>query len=410
MIYLPGVSRETLRDAEACPPLLAPLVWLGVAGAWFGHVNGKDWTLRGFLRSRARLAATSKWLTTPATRAALAEAAGGGLFHPPASPNCAASVGTPDSLHALLVPDLPAEMLDWMSGKMSPARLKAFAALARKELGFDPQKLSPQDAARRLARQEGNWAKVWARFDAVGGRGCEAVVALLRLEEPEGLFAHPDAYPAVNARREQELRKALAAVGTMPSDAAKVAVLKLEAEHGPRRETLWARRGEAPLAVALGRLGRRGTGRRLAGARSASLRRPLCGTAARALTAAAIRGPRGGAQAADDRAAVSSALRAIYMPWVEEGARALQGLVKSGALGFGADPKPSDADAVVFVDGLRMDLGIALAEALEKAGSRREVLLDWRWTGFPTTTATCKPLVTPAAGRLHRGEAAIVRT
>ena len=51
MIYLPGVSRETLRAAEACPPPLVPLVWFGVAGAWFGHVNGKDWTVTAFLQA-----------------------------------------------------------------------------------------------------------------------------------------------------------------------------------------------------------------------------------------------------------------------------------------------------------------------------------------------------------------------
>jgi hypothetical protein len=96
-----------------------------------------------------------------------------------------------------------------------------------------------------------------------------------------------------------------------------------------------------------------------------------------------------------DRAAVTAALRSIYLPWVEDGALALQGLVKSGALNFSAKPPAAAADAVVFVDGLRMDVGIAVAEALEKAGA--SVTLDWRWTGFPTTTATCKPLVSPVA-------------
>ena len=49
IIYIPGVGRETLKGAEDCPPLLQPLVWFTVTGSLFGHVNGKDWTLRGFL-------------------------------------------------------------------------------------------------------------------------------------------------------------------------------------------------------------------------------------------------------------------------------------------------------------------------------------------------------------------------
>ena len=49
IIYLPGLGRDVLKGAEDCPRLLQPLVWFTVAGNLFGHVNGKDWTLRGFL-------------------------------------------------------------------------------------------------------------------------------------------------------------------------------------------------------------------------------------------------------------------------------------------------------------------------------------------------------------------------
>ena len=51
ILYLPGVGRETLKSADDSPALLQPLVWYTVAGTLFGHVNGKDWTLRGFLGS-----------------------------------------------------------------------------------------------------------------------------------------------------------------------------------------------------------------------------------------------------------------------------------------------------------------------------------------------------------------------
>jgi len=398
VIYLPGVSRETLRDAEACPPLLAPLVWLGVAGAWFGHVNGKDWTLRGFLAAD-RGSLNLEIADDTVTRASLAEAASAVFARP--LDQLRGQRWNADSLHALLSPDLEADMLAWMGGKMDAARFSAFAARAAKDLGFDPRKLSPQDAARRLARKEGRWAQVWGRFDAANGRGHEAVVSLLGVEAPEALFADSDAYPAVNARREDVLRQALLRLGGLARDQAAIEVLKLEAEHGPRRDTVWGRRGEAPLAGALGRLTviaqapgwpahdpqALATGYAEGGAR-------IDGAALAALAAA----PRD-----SDRAAVTAALRAIYLPWVEEGALALQRLVKTAALSFTAKPEPTTADAVVFVDGLRMDLAIALTEALERAGAAAS--LDWRWTGFPTSTATCKPLVSPVASLL-RGEAA----
>ena len=49
ILWLPGVDRATLRAADECPAELVPLAWLVVAGSFFGHMNGKDWTLGGFL-------------------------------------------------------------------------------------------------------------------------------------------------------------------------------------------------------------------------------------------------------------------------------------------------------------------------------------------------------------------------
>ena len=76
IVYLPGVGRETLRATEECPAHLALLAWFAVAGALFGHPNGKDWTLRGFLASKPAYGGLG--LEVPrdeATRAALAAAA-----------------------------------------------------------------------------------------------------------------------------------------------------------------------------------------------------------------------------------------------------------------------------------------------------------------------------------------------
>jgi hypothetical protein len=50
---------------------------------------------------------------------------------------------------------------------------------------------------------------------------------------------------------------------------------------------------------------------------------------------------------------------------------------------------------VLFVDGLRYDLGRLLTEALEGLGCR--VDLKSRWAALPTVTATAKPAVTPVA-------------
>ncbi len=394
ILYLPGIARETLRDAETCPPLLAPLVWLGIAGAWFGHVNGKDWTLRGFLAAE-RGSLNLDVSDDAATRMALAEAAT--IVFTRDLSELRGRRWDADLLHALVAPDLESDVLAWMCGALDASRFNAFAARASRDLGFDPRRLSPQDAARRLARREGRWAQVWGRFESANGLGYDAVVALLGLEAPASLFEDNSAYPTVNTDRETALRGGLMRLGGMSRDIAAIEIMTLEGQHGARRETVWGRRGEAAQAVALGRLALIAQAPAWPAlgpdAFAAEYARSGARIDAAAMAALAT------APAEADRAAVTAALRAIYLPWVEDGALALQGLVKSGAHSFAASHAPTTADAVVFVDGLRMDLGIALAEALEKAGA--SATLDWRWTGFPTSTATCKPLVSPVAGRLH---------
>lgn len=100
-----------------------------------------------------------------------------------------------------------------------------------------------------------------------------------------------------------------------------------------------------------------------------------------------------------DRVAVTAALRAVYLPWLEESAIALQELVRTGKVRF-AVPSAMEptATTILFVDGFRMDLARELVDLLEKEGLT--VKLGWAWSGFPTVTATCKPLVSPVASML----------
>ena len=104
--------------------------------------------------------------------------------------------------------------------------------------------------------------------------------------------------------------------------------------------------------------------------------------------------------AAEDRAAVTAALRALYLPRLQREAALLQDLLRAGVPQ--SQPR-GEVDTLLFVDGLRMDLAQQLAVLLRNSGASVDV--DWRWAGFPTVTATCKPLATPAAGRFRGGAA-----
>ena len=399
ILYLPGVGRETLKSADDCPALLQPLVWHTVAGTLFGHVNGKDWTLRGFLASD-RGPLKLDIAEDNATRAALAHAALRFCSRP--VEDLGGRRWDADQVNALLAPDLAADMLDWIDGAFTeagdPGRFAAFANIAEKQLKFDPRKLSPQDAVRRLAKREGRWEEVWGRFAA--STGFETVVTYLCLEQPRTLFEHSenrDSYPRLNAQDEKKLREALLMLADLSPGASKKRIAELNEEHAWRRETVWARRGDAPLAQALAFVANVAAAKPLPNRDGNALAEAYVAAGADADWAAIC--ALAAAPRELDREAITAALRAVYLPWVEAGAVSLQELIRIGKVTLAAPPDAEpEATTLLFVDGLRMDLARELVRRLEAEGLK--VSLDWMWSGFPTVTATCKPLVSPVASIL----------
>lgn len=401
IIYLPGVGRETLKSADDCPVLLQPLVWLTVAGSFFGHVNGKDWTLRGFLaaeRGKLQLSIPED----PATRAALSLAAA--RFCSRSIEDLRGRRWDADAFNALLAPDVEADMLDWMDGTFRPemdaSRFAAFASIATRDLKLDPRKLSTQDAAKRLAQRKGKWASIWNRF--ASSTGYSGVVQLLHAEEPGDMFVDRTPYPRINASEEKNLRDALLKLVASERTDASAKILQLEGTHAWRRETIWARRGEAPLADALSHLARVAVAKSLPPHDGNELAQAYFVEGAdvdwAAMRALAV------APREIDRNAVSAALRALYLPWLDDNATALQDLLREGKLRL-AQPSPPDenSNSIVFIDALRMDLAKELVRQLTAEGITAK--LTWCWSGFPTVTATCKPLVSPV-GALLAGESA----
>jgi hypothetical protein len=273
--------------------------------------------------------------------------------------------------------------------------------LAAKKLGLDPRKKPRQEAAARLAKREKGWGEVWHRFEEASG-GYEGVVKLLVMEEPQDLLSPPETYPTENIRRETALRKNLGDLASKPHTEAVKAVLALEAEHAWRRGTVWAKRGEAKLAEALEHLAVIATATALPAHTPDAMAEAYAAEGwkvdAAALAALDI------ARTGENRDAVITALRTVYLPWLDAGAAALQTLGMQGKLPLAlpkAPPKAPDNAALVFVDGLRMDVAKRLDTALEAQGAK--VVFGWRWSGFPTVTATCKPLASPAAGLFAGG-------
>ena len=295
------------------------------------------------------------------------------------------------------------DLLVWLNDaagakdEWAAARWSAFRSRCRADLGFDPEKDGELAAAERLGRREGAWTSIWDRFvesPALYG----GIPELLSRAKPDELFVERSSWPQENEADEDELRKALLELEGQAPPAARAKVIELERRHAERRDWVWAKLGEAPLAHAVAHLAviaeRAST--HLGGGSAAEMARSYA-DGAWEIDAAALFSIASVKTAADTRA-VSHALDAIYRPWLEAAALHLQSLeaTEPGAIRDAAttyETKVESGTVMLFADGLRFDLAQRMVERLRARGLSATCAA--RWSGLPTVTATAKPAVSP---------------
>jgi hypothetical protein len=407
VIYMPGVSRQTLRAVEECPDSLKPLVELQYRGAVWMQKNGKDWTARAFLVNDEEglgLDVAEDKLTLQAMQGALRQ-----LAVTPIARLRDRRLEAED-FDKLMIGDTPRDLLLWlndpegMRAQWDGGTWSAFRNLCRQDYGFDPEADGEIVGGEKLGLREDAWYGVWERF-AESPALYPGIPDLLRRAKPRGqLIFEREPWPDENDPMENALRATLAEVGSMKAGEARERIEKLETEHGVRRGWVWARLGMCPLANALEHLAvlaRRTT--TTLGGDSAEAMAKLYAEGGHLADDAAMRAL-ACVKTAEDYAAVQAAVRCIYLPWLEDTARHFQGCLAAQALPAVAQQESVQADVgecILFADGLRFDIGQRLAAM---AGARQmEVSTTWRWAALPTVTATAKPAASPVASRLRGG-------
>ena len=399
VLYLPGVSRQELRAADDCPNRLKPLVELLYRGAVWAHPNGREWTVRAFLASPKGLGldVADDRATREAMLQALREAAVAPLGRLRGRRLDA------DDFRRMLSPDPLRDVLQWMGegaamrSRLGPQKWEAFRAQCREDLALDPETDADVVAGDRLAAGEGAWGRVWERFLEAPESYSHVADVLMRSRPAEVPMFGRERWPHLNESDEENLRRRLAAVAALDHDAACGALLALEEEHGPRRDWVWARLGRSPMAVAIGPLARLAEEARttLGGGTPGEIADAYVDSGWQADTAA--REALAAAPAAD-RELVAGIVRQLLLPWLDDSARAFQAAAERDPLPARGEQPPVEAEegvCLLFVDGLRYELGRAMGEMLEGRGFAAR--LDWRWAALPTVTATGKPAVSPAA-------------
>ena len=408
IVYLPGVARQELRAGEDCPATLRPLVELLYRGTAWMHQGGHDYKVSAFLKSPAVLGLDVA--EDSQTKRALLNAVREVLGSTIASLKGRRLEAV--DFNKLLSKDINRDLLKWLGNSegtqqaMSQEQWQAFVQTIKSDFQFDPKEDGVLTAAERLCQGDGAWADAWRRFEEAPDVFPGLLDVLGRVEPAGGLFAGKDTsrYVRANDEAEEALDVALGELQGLPHKQACEAVIDLEDKHGMRRNTVWAKLNRTRFANALKHLAilARGASKPIGGVSPKDFVEAYESTGWRTdlamLDAVAL------IEGAKDES-VLEVVRQLAEPWMGDGAMAFQTAVNSYPLQNASAVTGVAAEegcCVLFVDGLRYDLGRLVAEALEEAGCG--VKMGWRWAALPTVTATAKPAVTPVADKITGGK------
>jgi hypothetical protein len=407
IIYLPGYSREQLRNLEECPDEIKPLAGLQYLGEVWSQRNGRDWTLLAYLKT-SQGGLSLKVNDEPETREAIKNAAN------VLADESVDYLKSREPLNAAFFDDLhhadPArQILQWMNdpdGEKQTMRTagnwKSFCAKCKKEYELDPEKEGAASAAEKLGMLKGKWGDIWDRFREKPSAYPQIPHLLRNAKQPKWL-PRMDSWPRHNDSREKELSLALVGLKEVAPEDARNQITELEKTHGQRRTWVWAEMGESPLARALEHLtvlAKITKETKFGGTVEEQAERYTCDlwkaddAVIRVLEQATNK---------TNLKAITVAINALYPAWLNEMAEAFQKEWKRAPVQFTKENRDLVmGEAILFVDGLRMDLGHRICSMMADAGC--SCTMSHRFSALPTETSTAKPAVMPIAGELNAGE------
>jgi len=409
ILYLPGVSRQELRAVETCPEHLKPLAELQYRGVLWSQLNAKDWTILAFLKSDQgglSLDVAMDNETKNAMQLALY------LLLDEDIELLKGKRLDKDYFNTLIAGGDPVrDLLLWLDqgdafrASRNDNEWRAFVEVCNSHLAFHPQNDGVLEGAVRLAAHEGPWNAIWERFCEAPKRYSNIPSLIRRCSPPnDSMFwrlpdiGAYDGWPQWNEDQEHRLREELSALSDLSPHQARGKIAELENSHGARRTLVWVELGESPLARALEHLA-------IIAERTQS---SLAAGAVDDITAGyltfgweadnAVLQALALTEGASNFEVVALAIRAVYLPWIEDSARYLQRLIHNdtypgGTIATKHPPAYQEGECVLFVDGLRFDTAKRLAAILKE--SVVEVAERPTWAALPSVTATGKAAVAP---------------
>lgn len=405
IIYLPDVSRQTLRAGNDCPIELQPMVELLYRGTVWTQKSGRDWTVEAMLVSadamgldlsrdnvtrRSMIASLTVLATTPIERLQ-----GKHL--------------EAEDFDKLMIGDHPHDLLRWMSDPerctqelADVGKWVSFSSACNKDYNFDPESDGVIVAGEKLGLKNNSyWEQLWDRF-VLAPANYPGLPDLLSRSKPQSQLTYDrETWPTENEKEEEKLRAALLGLADVDPAQAREAIGKLDEQHSLRRSWVWAKLGHAPLAQAMEHLVK--VAQRAAshlGGDSPEDMANLYAESGFLVDDAAIR-VLAAVKSSADKAAIAAALRSVYLPWISHAADRLQELTGNNRLPTAGEQETVRAEmgqVILFADGLRFDVARRLADSLGERNFR--CAQKNRWAALPSVTATAKPAVSPVAEQL----------
>ncbi len=403
VIYMPGISKNDLKNITAAGLDLQPLMEYQYTGAIFTQVNGREWTVLAFMENQ-QSGLGLKVAQDRATLEALVKALPS-IFQD-RNVQFPSSIVDANYLHSVLVPDAIPNILRWLCKgdeflkSLPPDTKDAFINICRSRFGFEPDYKNIKDIVEKFGSQRNDWKQVWQLYASAPKKYAE-LEGLLRFAKPDdlggGLFAFPkESWPQVNEEQEDELRKVLGALSKLQPKEALQKLIILDQQHKDRRHWVWSELGYAPLANALPYLVSMTevSTTAYASASVEELKEYYVKTGYRADQA--MRKALALVKSEKDKEAVKSLISALYKPWLESITRKFQALIKNDVSIFTRQNiLAENEEFVLFVDAFRYELASEFAERLTRHNYRVE--LQSGWSAIPSLTPTAKADVSPVA-------------
>jgi len=406
VIYLPGIGRSAFRSADQCPNQAKHLFALQFQGQFWTQKNGKNWTPFAFFSSPLGglgLDVSGDQDTKKAIQESLPK-----LLEIELDALQGRKLEAGD-FRAIVTKDPVRTLLRWMG---DPVKIKleleksvsewtSFCAVCRDDYGFNPEKDGAITAGEKLTSAKASWELAWGRYKEAP-RAYPGVKDLLESKGQLPLFEAASEYkPSSNRQEEGRLERDLCALSSASPKDALAKIHSLADEHSPRSSWVWATLGESPLAMAIGHL--RDLADVIEASENPSTWEALAdyyatlGWKADCSVLQTLNTARSTAAAK----AVTVAIRAIYLPWLEKFSTLTQALTTTYPATGPQTCRTLPAEegtAYLFADGLRLDVARMLEEKLISSGL--EVRFGHGWSALPTVTATAKHAWMPLAGKL----------